>query len=45
MKKFEEMPPLERKAMILRAVASNISFEGHDDVARQFLNRADALKM
>ena len=44
MKRFKEMHPDKREIMILRAVASNISLEGHDDEAQRFLDRADNLE-
>ena len=40
MKRYQEMDPDQRDAMILEAVAANVSFEGHDLSSQQFLDEA-----
>lgn len=40
MKRYKEMSPDKRDAMILEAVAANVSFEGHNVSAQRFLDEA-----
>jgi len=44
MKKYQEMNPVQRKIMILKAVASNVSFEGHHEVAKRFIEESKGLE-
>ena len=45
MQKFKNMHPTQRKIMILKAVASNISFEGHNKIAKRFIEESEKLKI
>lgn len=44
MKKFENMSVDQKRAYLLRTVASNVTFEGHYGVAKEFLNEAQELE-
>ena len=39
------MDPDEREIMILEAMVANISFEGHDGVTKQFMDKAAKIRL